>query len=111
MTGMVHDDYYNLAERIGEAFHEMDGEICKDLQENDCEYIEIWQEMMEKQKECPVIVQLHEGKGEITLSAEEHKALLWYFKLKHRLENIERLGIYYRGHADHHHILKKMKLI
>ena len=39
--GIGHDDYYNLAERINDAFTEIDSDACADLRYSDSEYTEI----------------------------------------------------------------------
>ena len=108
----VNSGYYSLVElRIEETFMEIDSEICADLQKNDAEYIKLWQEMTALQKEYPIIQKVIEGTGEISLSAEEHKSLSWYLRLRHCLENIERRQIYFCGHADNYCYLKRIKAL
>lgn len=60
-------------------------------------------------KQHPFILNLDEGDGAITLSAEEHEAYLAYIGLMHQAEDMERLQIYFRGHTDAVAYLKKTK--
>jgi hypothetical protein len=106
-----HDAYYNLAERIDEAFTEIDSDICTDLREKDSEYIEMWQEASDLQKKFPVIPIITEGKGPISLSTEEHEALVRFLMLKNDMEDIERKQIYFRGHTDNYHYLKRIGVL
>ena len=106
-----HDAYYNLAERIDEAFSEIDSDVCTDLRVNDSEYIEMWQEAGKLQKDFPVIKNITEGKGPISLSPEEHEAMARFLMLKNDMENIERKQIYFRGHTDSFAYLKKIGVI
>jgi len=106
-----HDSYYNLAERIDAAFSEIDSNTCTDLRKNNSKYIEMWQEASKLQQEFPVIQKITEGDGAITMSAEEHTALVRYLSLKNDMENIERKQIYFRGHTDNFAYLKKIGAI
>ena len=40
------DDFYNLAERIENAFSEIDSDICARLRDCDISYTEIWREVL-----------------------------------------------------------------
>lgn len=104
----IPDDYYNLAERIEDVFEEIDSDTCADLREADSEYKEMWDEVIKLQKDFPVIPKITEGDGAVSLSAEEHKALVRYLGLKNEMENIERKQIYFRGHTDNFTYLKKI---
>ena len=105
------DSYYNLAERIKDAFSEIDSDVCTDLRDTNGEYIEMWRGAAELQKAFPVITKTTEGDGAISLSAEEHKALVRYLLLKNDMENMERKQIYFRGHMDNYSFLKKIGAI
>lgn len=41
-----------------------------------------------------------EGKGRISLTEEEHAALLDYLVLYRKMDEKERIHIYFRGHTD-----------
>ena len=101
-------NYYNLAERIEDAFPEIDSDTCADLRNNDSEYINLCCEAVKLQQDFPVIMQIIEGGGAVSLSAEEHGALTRYLGVKHDMEDIERKAIYFRGHADNFAYLKKI---
>jgi hypothetical protein len=101
-------DYYNLVERVEDAFMEMDSEICMELRESGGEYTEMWDEMIRLQKDFPIIPTATQGAGGVTLTAEEHAALVRYLSLKNSMENAERKQIYFRGHTDNFAYLKKI---
>ena len=82
-----------------------------DLRKNNGEYAEMQREIIRLQEDFPVIPQIMEGDGAVSLSAEEHKALARYLRLKTNMENMERKQIYFRGHADNYHYLKKIGAI
>ena len=88
--GAEYDMYYNLAERIDGAFIEIDTDVCSYLRKNDGKYMEMHREAMKLQDDFPVIPQITEGDGDVSLSATECKALARYFKLKMEMENMER---------------------
>jgi hypothetical protein len=102
------DSFQNLPERIAEYFFEIDGEICAGLRCTDRKYDGMYKEIMGLQTDFPVIPQIIDGDGAVSLSAEEHKALVRYLGLKHSMENIERREIYFRGHTDAFAYLKKV---
>jgi hypothetical protein len=97
-----YDTYYNLAERIGDTFPDIDNDICVDLRHNDSEYMEMHKELIKLQEDFPVLAKLTEcaAKEPITLSPDEQKALSQYLSLKHDMEEFERKKIYFRGHTD-----------
>jgi hypothetical protein len=71
----------------------------------------MWQEHTDLQKGYPVIQQMIESDGAITLSADEHKAYIRYLDLKYCMENMERKLIYFCGHTDNYAYLKKIGVI
>lgn len=52
-----------------------------------------------------------EDKGEIHLTAEEHAAFVQCLRLSRKLDDMERLQLYFRGHTDAVAYLKKIKAI
>lgn len=50
-----------------------------------------------------------EDKGEIHLTAEEHAAFVQCLRLSRKLDDMERLQLYFRGHTDAVAYLKKSK--
>lgn len=75
------------------------------------EYAALSEQMSVMRKQHPFILNLDEGDGAITLSAEEHEAYLAYIGLMHQTEDMERLQIYFRGHTDAVAYLQKIKVI
>ena len=52
-----------------------------------------------------------DSQDELHLTAEEHAAFSKYLRLSRKLENMERLQLYFRGHMDAVAYLKKIKAI
>jgi len=105
------DSYYDLAQRIADTFSEIDSDISTDLFHTDEEYAALRREAGELQQAHPVIERVLEGEGEISLSADEHAALVRYLNLKLQIEDAERRQIYFRGHTDSFAYLKKIGAI
>ncbi|MCL2153876.1 MAG: hypothetical protein FWH57_13180 [Oscillospiraceae bacterium] len=106
-----HDACCNLAERLDDVFEEIDSDTCTDLRKNDGEYAEMWHEAIRLKQEFSVIEEVTEGSGALSLSAEEHNALIRYLALSNSMENAERKQIYFRGHMDCYAYLKKIGAI
>ena len=104
------DSYYNLAERIEDAFPEIDSDIVSDLSD-DGEYAALREKVKQLQADFPAIVKAVEGKGAISLTADEHAALVRYLGIKSEMEDMERRQIYFRGHTDNFAYLKKIGVI
>lgn len=78
---------------------------------NSREYAEIQQQISELKKQFPCIMNVMEEKGEIHLTAEEHAAFVQCLRLQRKLDDMERLQLYFRGHTDAVAYLKKIKAI
>lgn len=100
--------YTDLAQRIEDNFAEIENDITVDFRENSQEYTALFQKISNLKAAHPIISKITEGDGEITLSAEEHKAVTEYFHLQFRLESMERQQLYFRGHTDCISYLKKV---
>jgi uncharacterized protein YfbU (UPF0304 family) len=105
------EDYYNLVNRIEDAFSEIDSDISTELFHTDTEYAAMRQEADKLQQAHPVIERTLEGVGVISLSEEEHAAFVRYIGLKVQIEEAERRQIYFRGHTDSFAYLKKIGVI
>jgi hypothetical protein len=105
------DSFYNLTERITDAFPEIDSDIATDLFHTDSEYAALRKQADELQQAHPFIEQILEDNGAVTLSAAEHEILLRYFSLTKQIEDVERRQIYFRGHTDNFAYLKKIGAI
>ena len=99
-------EYYDLAQRVENNFHEIDSAACADLRDSDAEYAALWMESASLQNDFPVIDQMVEGSGAVSLSPEEHAALVRYLELGHDMQNMERKLLYFRGHTDNYAYLQ-----
>ena len=100
------DDFYNLAERIEDAYSEIDNDVCEYLLESNSDYAEIKDDIIKLQKAFPIIRDILDDEGTISLTSEEHKAFIRYLDFRHELEDMERRQIYFRGHTDNFAYLK-----
>ena len=91
--GGYYGEYYDLARRVEDTYQEVDSDACVDLRENDEEYSKLWLESIKLQDDFPVIEQVVDGNGEVSLTGEEHEALLRYLELKNEMENMEQKGL------------------
>jgi hypothetical protein len=101
----------DLPGRIEEMFPELDSEVCVELRESDSSYAKMFKQQIGLQKKYPAIVKITEigaeGDGAIEFSAEEHKALVQFLLIKHRMEGMERKQLYIQGHRDNYAYLVK----
>lgn len=105
------DTYFDLPSRMEDSFPEIDSDIVVDLRENNEDYAEIHQQISELKKQFPCIAQVMDNKVEVHLTTEEHVAFSKYLRLSRKLEDMERLQLYFRGHTDAVAYLKKIKAI
>ena len=71
----------------------------------------IQQQISDLKKRFPCIMKVMEDRGEIHLTAEEHAAFVHCLRLSRKLDDMERLQLYFRGHTDAVAYLKKIKAI
>lgn len=100
--------YTDLAQRIEESFAEIEDEAISDFRETDEAYANLYQQITELKASYPFIGKIMDGSGEISLTAEEHEVLTEYFRLRFRLDDMERQRLYFRGHTDCISYLKKV---
>lgn len=100
--------YTDLAQRIEESFAEIEDEAISDFRETDEAYANLYQQITELKASRPFISKIMDGSGEISLTAEEHEVLTEYFRLRFRLDDMERQRLYFRGHTDCISYLKKV---
>lgn len=62
-------------------------------------------------KQFPVVEQLFEKEGAISLNEKEHEALLEYYFLQQQKETAERKGYYWCGHKHAHSYLQTLEQI
>jgi hypothetical protein len=84
---------------INERYREIENEVAVRLREDE-QYTALRQERDRLMEKHPCILQVLEGKNAVSMSEEEHAALVQYTMLKYEEENMERREIYCFGHAD-----------
>lgn len=102
------NSYTDLAQRIKESFDEIENDTIADFRETDEEYYALYQQISELKANYPFISKIMDGSGDMSLSAEEHKILTEYFRLRFRLDDMERQRLYFRGHTDCISYLKRV---
>ena len=105
------DTYFDLPSRMEDSFPEIDSDIVVDLRESNEDYAEIHQRISELKRQFPCIAQVMDSQDELHLTAEEHAVFSKYLCLSRKLEDMERLQLYFRGHTDAVAYLKKIKAI
>lgn len=103
--------FQTLPERIAALFPEIDSDAAIDLLHNNDEYGQLHQRKGELMERHPFISAVLEGEGQIALSADEHKILTDYLDTAARMEDMERMQLYFRGHTDGFSYLKKIGAI
>ncbi len=103
--------FQTLAERIATLFPEIDSDTAIDLLHNNDEYSQLHQRKGELTERHSFISAVLEGEGPIALSAEEHKILTDYLDTATRMEDMERMRLYFHEHTDCFSYLKKIGAI
>ena len=107
----MRDTYLDLPTRIEDGFAEIDSDIMIDLRDTNKEYADLQEQISNLKQQYPFIDKVMEGDGEIHLTDEEHAILLQYLRKFRKMDDMERLHIYFRGHTDAVAYLKKIKVI
>ena len=105
---MSDSSYTNLAQRIEESFAEIENEAIADLRKTDETYAALYQQISKLKADNPFVGKVMDGSGNISLTAKEHEVLTEYFRLRFRLDDMERQRLYFRGHTDCISYLKKV---
>lgn len=100
--------YTDLAQRIEESFAEIEDEALADFKKTDETYAALYQQISKLKEDNPFIGKVMDGSSDISLTAEEHEVLTEYFRLRFRLDDMERQRLYFRGHTDCISYLKKV---
>ena len=100
--------YTDLAQRIEESFAEIEDEALADFKKTDANHDAIYQQLSKLKADNPFFGKVMDGSGDISLTAEEHEVLTEYFRLRFRLDDMERQRLYFRGHTDCISYLKKV---
>ena len=105
------ETYFDLTTLLECFFPEIDSDIVTDLRRTSEEYAGIQQQISDLKKRFSCILKVMEDKGEIHLTAEEHAAFVQCLRLSRKLDDMERLQLYFRGHTDAVAYLKRIKAI
>lgn len=105
---MSDGSYTDLAQRIEESFAEIEDEAIADFRKTDEAYAALYQQISKLKEDNPFIGKVMDTNGSISLTAEEHEILTEYFRLRFRLDDMERQRLYFRGQTDCISYLKKV---
>lgn len=105
---MSDSSYTDFAQRIEESFAEIEDEAIADFRKTDEIYAALYQQTSKLKEDNPFIGKVMDSSGDISLTAEEHEVLTEYFRLRFRLDDMERQRLYFRGHTDCISYLKKV---
>ena len=91
----------NLVQRMEELFGEIDNDIATNLlHSNNDEYSKLYYRRIEIQQQYPAVQKAVDGEGGVSLNKDEHKALIEYLRVNEQADSMERMHIYFQGHAD-----------
>ena len=107
----MNKSYLELPERIKKSFPDTDSDCVVDLRNTNTEYAELFHKLTVIKQQHPYIDKVLEGDGEIALTAEEHAVFVDCMRLSRKLDDLERLHLYFRGHTDALAYLKEIKAI
>ncbi|MEW8985852.1 MAG: hypothetical protein AB2401_02385 [Bacillus sp. (in: firmicutes)] len=99
----------NLVERVVELFSEIDNDIAVNLlHSNNDEYSKLYYRRMEILQQYPSVKNAVDGEGGVSLSKDDHNALIEYLRVNEQTNSMERMQIYFHGHADCISYLKRI---
>jgi len=108
---MKDEVFSGMVAQLEDVFQEMDSDLTAALIDTDEEYAAMWKRMIELEEKFPCIESVVEGEGVVSLNAEQHTGLVEYLRIVNKMEDRERLNLYYAGHRDCFAYLKKIGLI
>ncbi len=103
--------FQDLAIRLEELFPEIDSDVAVNLLHDNAKYKQLYDKKKEMLVQNSFIQDVVDGEGQITISTKEHEIFLDYLNVVSRMENMERVQLYFRGHADNFSYLKKIGAI
>ena len=108
---MKNDLFFDLPQRIEEDYPELENDMLLELRQKDKDYKQVHEQFYTMEEQYPFIMEVLEGKGRITLTEKEHAILLDYLALYRKMDEKERIHIYFRGHTDALAYLKKTSMV
>ena len=105
---MKNELFTDLPQRIEENYPELENDMLLELRQKDKEYEQIHKQFYDMEEQYPFITDVLEGRNQIALTEEEHATLLDYLVLYRKMDEKERIHIYFRGHTDALAYLKKI---
>ena len=107
-----HSNPKDWLQRIDAEFSELDSDTCMHLRSINSTYDKLCKQSIKLQTDYPVVVQIVEmgrkAVGTLTLSEEEHKALMKCLDVRNEMARMERKHLYFQGHKDNYAYLTKI---
>ncbi|WP_329886586.1 DUF6664 family protein [Pseudoramibacter sp. HA2172] len=108
---MKNELFTDLLQRMEGEYPELENDMLLELRQKDEEYEHIHEQFYDMEEQYPFIMEVLEGKGRVTLTEEEHAILLEYIALYRKMDEKERIHIYFRGHTDALAYFKKTGMV
>jgi hypothetical protein len=102
-------EYYDLVQRLDDAFIEIDSDMCVYLRQNDDDYIALYHEHRDLTNKFSFIEDMTNGTVPASLGTDEISALTRCIALKYAMNCAELKAMYYRGHTDCIAYLRKIE--
>ena len=108
---MKNELFTDLPKRIEEDYPELENDMLLELRQKDKDYEQIHEQFYDMEEQYPFILEVLESKGNISLTEEEHAILLEYLAMYRKMDEKERIHIYFRGHTDALAYLQKTGMV
>ena len=108
---MKNELFTDLPKRIEEDYPELENDMLLELRQKDKDYEQIHEQFYDMEEQYPFILEVLESKGNVSLTEEEHAILLEYLAMYRKMDEKERIHIYFRGHTDALAYLKKTGMV
>lgn len=108
---MKNELFTDLPKRIEEDYPELENDMLLELRQKDKDYEQIHEQFYDMEEQYPFILEVLESKGNVSLTEEEHAILLEYLAMYRKMDEKERIHIYFRGHTDALAYLQKTGMV
>ena len=108
---MKNELFTDLPNRIEEDYPELENDMLLELRQKDKDYEQIHEQFYDMEEQYPFILEVLESKGNVSLTEEEHAILLEYLAMYRKMDEKERIHIYFRGHTDALAYLQKTGMV